>query len=104
MFFANAEHLRSRVLEVLDAQPEPVDWLVLNVEATVEVDITAADTLAELADELDRRGVRLGLARMKQDLRDQLAPTGLLERIGPDMVFPTLPTALEAFAHRDGGS
>ena len=34
---------------------------------------------------------------MKQDLRDSLAPTGLLERIGEDHLFPTLPTAVEAY-------
>ncbi len=96
LFFANAENLRTQVVGVLDAQDARVEWLVLNVEATVEIDATAADALDGLCDELDRRGVRLGLARMKQDLRDQLARTGLLERIGADMIFPTLPTALEA--------
>ena len=34
---------------------------------------------------------------MKQDLREELAPTGFLERIGEDFIFPTLPTAVEAF-------
>jgi MFS superfamily sulfate permease-like transporter len=103
LFFANAENLRTQVVGVLDAQDARVEWLVLNVEATVEIDATAADALDGLCDELDRRGVRLGLARMKQDLRDQLARTGLLERIGADMIFPTLPTALEAFARRAPG-
>ena len=39
----------------------------------------------------------LALARMKQDLRDQLAPTGLLDRIGEEHIFPTLPTAVDAY-------
>ncbi|MCW2793327.1 MAG: sulfate transporter, partial [Nocardioides sp.] len=36
-------------------------------------------------------------ARVKQDLRAELAPSGLLEQIGEDRIFPTLPTAVEAF-------
>jgi sulfate permease, SulP family len=39
----------------------------------------------------------VALARVKQDLGDQLGPTGLLERIGEERIFPTLPTAVEAF-------
>ena len=35
-------------------------------------------------------------ARVK-DLRAALAPTGLLERVGEDRIFATLPTAVEAF-------
>ena len=37
------------------------------------------------------------MARLKVDLRDQLARTGLLDRIGEAYIFPTLPTALEGF-------
>ena len=37
------------------------------------------------------------LARVKQDLRDELAPAGLLDRIGEDPIFPTLPTPVAYF-------
>ena len=47
--------------------------------------------------ELAARGIRVGLARAKQDLLLQLERGELLQLIGEDMVFPTLPTALEAY-------
>lgn len=96
IFFANAENFRSRALHALASDPAP-RWFLLNVEAVVDIDVTGADALELLRQELAGRGVVLALARLKQDLRDQLAPTGLLDRIGPDHVFPTLPTAVEAF-------
>ncbi len=34
---------------------------------------------------------------MKDDLRQRLAPTGFLDRIGEDRIFPTLATAVTAF-------
>ena len=37
------------------------------------------------------------LARVKQDLRDDLRAAGCSTRIGEDRIFPTLPTAVEAF-------
>lgn len=100
LFFANAEDFRQRALAAIEASPEPVEWFVLNVEANVEVDITGADALEALRAELARRGIRLGLARLKKDLRDDLAPSGVLERIGEDMIFPSLPDVLDAFARR----
>jgi SulP family sulfate permease len=97
LFFANAENFRTRALAALDAAPVLVRWFLLNVEANVEIDVTGADAVESLRAELDRRGIVLALARLKQDLRDQLVPTGLLDRIGEEHIFPTLPTALEGF-------
>ena len=58
---------------------------------------TAVDAIDELRTELGRRGITFAMARVKQDLRDDLRRAGLLDRIGPDLIFPTLPTAVEAF-------
>ena len=44
----------------------------------------------------------MALARLKQDLRNVLQPSGLLERIGEERIFPTLPTALEGFRAATG--
>ena len=97
LFFANADDFRRRVLAAVDQSPDPVQWVLLNVEAVVEVDITATDVLEDVRTRLAERGIVLALARLKQDLRDVLRPTGLLDRIGEDHLFATLPTAVEAF-------
>ena len=89
--------LRRRALAALDAEPEPPRWFLLNAEANVEIDSTAAETLEALHAELDRRGIVLALARVKQDLRDDLRRAGLLELIGEERIFATLPTAVAAF-------
>jgi len=95
--FANAEDFRRRILGALDQSPTPPSWLLLNAEAMAEVDVTAADMLLEVCDELDRRHVTFAMARVKHDLYDSLRPTGLLERVGAERIFPTLPTAVEAY-------
>lgn len=102
LFFANIGDLRERVENVVTQEnaafPDaPVRWFILNVEANVEVDITAADGLRELHGDLAERGVRLGLARVKHDLLEPLGRAGLAELIGPHMLFPTLPVAEEAY-------
>lgn len=97
LFFANAENFRSRAWSALVDSPAPVLWFVLNTEAIVEVDITAVDVLESLRRDLVDQDVVFALARLKQDLRSVLEPTGFLDRIGPDFIFPTLPTTLEAY-------
>lgn len=95
LFFANAEDFLTRARAA--ASGAEVRWFVLNTEANVEVDITAVDALETLRRELTDRGVVFALARFKQDLRAELDPSGLLDRIGEQYLFPTLPTAVEAY-------
>jgi sulfate permease, SulP family len=97
LFFANAQDFKNRALAAVDAAPDPVQWFVFNVEGNVEVDITALDALEELRNELTKRGIVFALARVKQDLLTELKKFGLANRIGADRLFPTLPTAADAF-------
>ncbi|MEU6977894.1 sulfate permease [Streptomyces sp. NPDC046371] len=108
LFFANAEDFRRRALAAVAEQSGPVHWFVLNAEANVEVDITALDSVDELRGELGGRGIVFAMARVKQDLRDDLDAYGLTESVGADLIFPTLPTAVAAYRDwqraREGGS
>ncbi|MDJ0681667.1 MAG: sulfate permease, partial [Xenococcaceae cyanobacterium MO_167.B52] len=55
--FANAENFKERSLEAVAAELTPVEWFVLNMEANVEIDITAIDILFELRDELAAKNI-----------------------------------------------
>jgi sulfate permease, SulP family len=97
LFFANAENFRSRAVAAADQRSDPVRWFVLNVEANVEVDFTALEAVDALREEITSRGAVFALARVKQDLLARLQSFGLAEKIGTELMFPTLPTALEAY-------
>ncbi len=97
LFFANADDFRRRALAAVDGQPETVAWFILNTEANVEVDITALEAVDAVRRELDRRGIVFALARVKRDLLDDLDAFGLTTSLGPDRIFPTLPTAVAAY-------
>ena len=97
LFFANAADFRKRAMAAVDDYPGRVQWFVLNAEANVEVDLTALDAVDQLRTELGRRGIVFAMARVKQDLREALEAAGLVDKIGEDRIFPTLPTAVEAY-------
>ena len=101
--FANVEDFRRRVLKAIDDESTTVEWVVLNMEANVEIDLSATDMLEGLRGQLESRGIVMALARVKQDLALYLGRTGLEERIGNEHIFPTLPTAVEGFRARTGG-
>lgn len=100
LFFANAEDFRERALDAVDDAPDPVEWFVYNAEANVDPDLTAVDAMEQLRRDLTARGIVFAMARVKQDLRDDLVAAGFLDRVGADLIFPTLPTAVEAFRNR----
>ncbi|HEX5917771.1 MAG TPA: sodium-independent anion transporter, partial [Nocardioides sp.] len=102
LFFANADNFLTRVRSAVTTY-DP-QWVLLNTEAIGEVDLTGADALETLRAELEARGIVLALARLKQEQREALEPSGLLDRIGPEHVFPTLPTALEGYRAATGQS
>jgi MFS superfamily sulfate permease-like transporter len=95
--FANAQDFRGHALRAVDEQTEPISWFLLNAEAIVELDATAADALTQLVADLGERGIVFAMARVKQDLRAQLRRGGLLEVIDEERMYPTLPVAVEAY-------
>lgn len=98
LFFANSDDFLTRALAAVEAaDPDPA-WFVLNAEANVEVDLTAVDTLERLRSALESRGVVFAMARVKMDMRQQLQAAGFVAAVGPERIFATLPTAVEAFA------
>jgi high affinity sulfate transporter 1 len=100
LFFANAEDFRKRATVAVDSNPDPVQWFVLNAEANVEVDLTALDAVDQLRQDLNRRGIVFGMARVTWHLREALDAAGLTDKIGEQNIFATLPTAVAAYRDR----
>lgn len=98
--FANAENFKQRSLSAIEAEVTPVEWLVLNMEANVEIDITAIDMLSELRDELAARNIIFAMARVKQDLYLDFKRSGFLQKLNTQHIYPTLDTAIAAFEQR----
>ncbi len=100
LFFANAEDFTRRALASVDASETPVEWFLLNAEANTEVDLSGVDALDEVRRALAERGVVFAMARVKQDLRDDLAAAGFVDQVGEDRIFATLPTAVAAYVEQ----
>jgi MFS superfamily sulfate permease-like transporter len=96
IFYANAERLYREVIGLVDTA-DRTRWLVLQADAIDDVDYTGAQTLLELADQLQRRGIVFAVAAVTDDVRDQLDRFGLTDKIGSSRYFATAQAARDAF-------
>ncbi|MEO8339701.1 MAG: SulP family inorganic anion transporter [Nitrospirota bacterium] len=97
--FFNAGYFEKRVVEIVATHPH-VEWLIVDGSTINGVDVTGAEMLESLAEALAGRGVRLGFANVRREVRTTLERAGTMERIGTDAIFATLNTASDAFASR----
>jgi len=97
LFFANAELFRNRVMDAVAKSPNSVRWVVVAAEPVTSVDITAADTLAELDENLHRADIELCFAELKDPVKDKLKRFGLFSVIGEAYFFPTIEAAVRSY-------
>jgi high affinity sulfate transporter 1 len=97
LFFANAEIFRDNVLRAVADAPMPTRWVVVAAEPITDVDITAADVLAELDETLHQAGMDLFFAEMKGPVKDRLKRYGLFSRLGIENFFPTIEQAVACY-------
>ena len=97
LFFANAELFKDRVLDETAKSPTRVRWLVVAAEPVTSVDVTAADSLAELERALRAAGVKLCFAELKDPVKDKLKRFGLFEQLGEESFFPTIDAAVNNY-------
>jgi high affinity sulfate transporter 1 len=102
LFFANAEQFHEHVRMAVNKSPTPVRWFVVSAEPVTSVDVTAADMLTELDDELSRSGIHLVFAEMKDPVKDKLKRFGLSPRFDEHHFFPTLGQAVNAYLDSTG--
>ncbi len=106
LFFANANDFKAEALRMV-AQREPeLDWFALNCEAIITIDSTATMALSALIRDLADAEITVCFVRAKRELLDQLEVTDILQQIGEEHIYPTLPTLVEAYreAHPERAS
>ncbi len=94
LFHVNVERFRARLLQTVADAPQPVRWVVVDASPINDVDATAGDVLAVLADELSSTGVALVMAEAAHPVRE------LLDRyeLGPTIPqYATLDDAVAAY-------
>lgn len=97
LFFANAQYFLTQARQLISERIGELRWFALQSEAIIDIDSTGLEALESLVDELQAADVRFVLVRAKSELVEALEPTGFVDAVGRDYIFPTLPTLVAAF-------
>jgi high affinity sulfate transporter 1 len=102
LFFANAGQFRQHVRRLVrERRPH---WVVLQCEAMTDLDVTAAEVLRDLDEELNADGVHIAFAEMRDRLQVRVQRYGLHSSLDQEHFYPSLERALEGVrTHLRGG-
>jgi SulP family sulfate permease len=97
LLFSNVNHFVQRVREIIAVTPAPVRWFLLDAQAVTDIDVTAAESLHALREELQQKGIALKIAHANRPFRDILERTGLAREIDENNFFGSVHECVEAF-------
>ena len=94
LFFANSATFRAQVRDIVRARQ--ASWVVIMCEAVTDIDVSAAQMLEQLDQELNGKGIHMAFVDLRARQRDLVFRYGLYETLDRDRFYPTLQQALAA--------
>ena len=98
LWYANATHFRAALDHERRRSGQRPRLVVLDALGMYDVDFTGSQAFAKALDELGRDGIPFAVARAGDHLKDNLARSGLLDRIGADRFFASVDEAVTSAA------
>jgi SulP family sulfate permease len=97
LLFSNTAHFAARVRQLIMESKPSVVWFLLDAQAITDIDVTAAETLHALHDELKQKGIALKIAHANPPFRAILEKTGLAGELGEASFFASVHECVMAF-------
>ena len=95
LFWANA-NLIVQHIETLAHRREHLRAVVLDLEASNQMDTTSAERLQQMTERLRGKGIDLYLVRVFGNVREVLTRSGLLHELGPEHVWHSIAAGVKA--------
>ena len=96
LFFANASMFRQEIRRLVSSSG--AGWVVVQCEAITDIDVTAADMLERLDNELNDGGVHIVFVELRSRLHDLVTRYGLLETLDRKHFYDSIDDALADIA------
>jgi high affinity sulfate transporter 1 len=84
IFYANAESIKERIMELVRQSTKPLQAVVLDMALTGNLDLAGAEMLVKLHQDLKKMGITLRLSRVQESARKTLDRMGITEQIGEE--------------------
>ncbi|MFC2054991.1 SulP family inorganic anion transporter [Chloroflexota bacterium] len=97
LYFANAPDAADEIRAAVEMTDPLPSVLLLDGESISGIDATAINTLIELNDELERKGIAVWLAGVRSNVLEILERSGLFETIGKEDFYVSIQDGVDAF-------
>ena len=101
LFWANSSQIADGVIQLV-SEAEDVTAVLLDLEATSQLDTTSVDALELIRSRLQEMGIELYLVRVFFSARQVLARSGFIELLGEDHMYHSISAGVRA-ARKDLG-
>ncbi len=98
IFWANASMVFERIRAQIAARPDAC-VVLLDLEATNQMDTTTAEQLDRLITELKEAEIQLYLVRVFRNVREVLGRAGVLDKLGEDRLWHSISAGVKAAKH-----
>lgn len=95
LFWVNAAAAVELITTEIEAEPD-TEAVIINMEATNQLDTTSAGALGELIGHLHRHGIDVHLVRVIYPTRQVLEASGVHDILGPDHMWRTISQGVKA--------
>jgi high affinity sulfate transporter 1 len=95
ILYFNAEYIRDQLFRCIAEQDPPPRLVVWVLATTPSTDLAGAELLADVHEELARRGIELKLAEARGPLRDVLHAAGLEKTFGPIVANTSIASVIQ---------
>jgi MFS superfamily sulfate permease-like transporter len=102
LFFANSSSFRNQIRRIVTTRR--ASWVVVQCEAVTDLDVSAAQMLEQLDQELNAKNVHMAFVEMRTRLQELVQRYGLFETLDRDRFYPTLESGLAAIQGEEGVS
>jgi MFS superfamily sulfate permease-like transporter len=97
LYYANASRFAGEILGLVSRAKPPLTCVIVAASAIGDIDYSAYEMIARLHARLAELGVKLVLADLEREVRDELARYGLTKLLGADCVYADLSDAVDAY-------
>jgi SulP family sulfate permease len=101
LFFSSAEYFENEVLRRVAEAKEPIQRVLVDGETLNDIDTTGVDQLIKLHGNLQRAGIELTFAEVRDPVRDMMRRAGAEEVISAENFYGSVDEGVQAFLKRE---
>lgn len=100
LYYFNANVATRQIREWVAATQPPLQALLLDMSATADLDITSAETISDLLEEMHAHGIEVSFAHVRGSVREKLDRLKLHSLFGGEHIYPSIDLAVQGYFRR----